>query len=39
MVVVTILIGVICVAIAWAQWYAVHVNVPKYEALHAARHR
>ena len=25
---------VMCGAIAYSQWYAVHVNVPRYEAKH-----
>ncbi|HTX58616.1 MAG TPA: hypothetical protein VMH02_02985 [Verrucomicrobiae bacterium] len=28
---------VMCGAIAWSQWYAIHVNVPAYER--AAGHR
>jgi len=33
-------IVVICGMIAWSQWYAIHVNVPMYEAHHpgAASH-
>ena len=26
--------AVMCGAIAYSQWYAVHVNVPKYQAAH-----
>lgn len=26
---------VLCGMIAWSQWYAIHVNVPKYEHAHA----
>jgi hypothetical protein len=25
---------VMCVMIAWSQWYAIHVNVPMYRAQH-----
>ena len=28
---------VMCGAIAYSQWYAVHVNVPRYEAQHRPR--
>lgn len=27
---------VMCGAIAYSQWYAVHVNVPRYQAMHKA---
>ncbi len=27
---------VMCGMIAWAQWYALHVNVPRYERLHSS---
>jgi hypothetical protein len=29
-----VLFVAMCAAIAWSQWYAIHVNVPKYRALH-----
>jgi hypothetical protein len=25
---------VMCGMIAWSQWYAIHVNVPRYNAQH-----
>jgi len=28
---------VMCAAIAYSQWYAVHVNVPRYQAEHHER--
>lgn len=28
---------VMCGAIAYSQWYAIHVNVPRYEAQKATR--
>ena len=28
---------VMCGAIAYSQWYAEHVNVPRYEAQHASK--
>ena len=30
-----VLFLMMCGMIAWSQWYAVHVNVPMYEARHA----
>ncbi|MGC1381522.1 MAG: hypothetical protein WA814_10940 [Candidatus Baltobacteraceae bacterium] len=36
--VVLALIVVMCVMIAWAQWYAIHVNVPMYRAQQAQEH-
>jgi hypothetical protein len=32
---VLVALAALCAAIAWAQWYAIHVNVPKYQSLHA----
>lgn len=31
------LLAVICGMIAWSQWYAIHVNVPKFEAREAGK--
>jgi len=28
---------VMCGMIAWSQWYAVHVNVPKYERMQKSK--
>jgi len=33
--IVTVVLVVICGMIAWSQWYAIHVNVPMYEARHS----
>ncbi|HZY96980.1 MAG TPA: hypothetical protein VFE35_07750 [Candidatus Cybelea sp.] len=33
--IVLVALAALCAAIAWAQWYAIHVNVPKYQSLHA----
>ncbi|MFY9719558.1 MAG: hypothetical protein WAK16_07925 [Candidatus Cybelea sp.] len=33
-VVLLVLFVAMCAAIAWSQWYAIHVNVPKYRAQH-----
>jgi TRAP-type C4-dicarboxylate transport system permease small subunit len=30
--VLALLFVVMCALIAWGQWYAVHVNVPRYKA-------
>gem|GEM_PF-2146143 len=35
LVIVLFLIAALCGMIAWSQWYAIHVNVPKYQALHS----
>jgi hypothetical protein len=35
LVIVAILLTVICGMIAWSQWYAINVNVPRYQAQHA----
>lgn len=29
---------VMCGMIAWSQWYAIHVNIPRYEAAAKASH-
>jgi hypothetical protein len=33
--IILVLLIVMCGMIAWSQWYAIHVNVPLYEARHA----
>jgi hypothetical protein len=33
--IIIVALAVICGMIAWSQWYAIHVNVPKYQAQHA----
>ncbi|MGA8475183.1 MAG: hypothetical protein WB681_08955 [Candidatus Cybelea sp.] len=30
--IVIVLFAVMCGMIAWSQWYAIHVNVPKYQS-------
>lgn len=35
LVIVLVVLGIMCGLIAWSQWYAIHVNVPLYEAKHA----
>ena len=32
LVVLLILFALMCGMIAWSQWYAIHVNVPRYRA-------
>jgi hypothetical protein len=36
-IVIVILFVVMCVMIAWSQWYAIHVNVPMYQSKRAAQ--
>jgi len=31
-IVLTFLLVIMCVLIAWGQWYAIHVNVPRYQS-------
>ena len=33
--IVLVVLAAICGMIAWSQWYAIHVNVPMYQAKHA----
>ncbi|HEX3672122.1 MAG TPA: hypothetical protein VHT92_10520 [Candidatus Cybelea sp.] len=32
--IVVVILLVMCAMIAWSQWYAIHVNVPRYQAQH-----
>jgi hypothetical protein len=34
--IVVALLALMCGMIAWSQWYAIHVNVPKYRAHHTS---
>ncbi|HEV3196209.1 MAG TPA: hypothetical protein VGZ06_08730 [Candidatus Cybelea sp.] len=37
--IVIVLFAVMCGMIAWSQWYAIHVNVPKYQSQRPAAMR
>jgi hypothetical protein len=36
-IIIVMLFVVMCVMIAWSQWYAIHVNVPMYQSKRAAQ--
>ncbi|MBV9718749.1 MAG: hypothetical protein JOZ77_05490 [Candidatus Eremiobacteraeota bacterium] len=36
--IVIVILVALCAAIAWSQWYAIHVNVPLYQARDARAH-
>jgi hypothetical protein len=34
--IILVLLALLCGMIAWSQWYAIHVNVPRYQAQHSS---